>query len=183
MPAAGRKVVLGVSGSIAAMKSPEIVRLLVDAGFDVTCLATRSALSFVSPLVLATFSGKPVISEMYGPDAHLMPHIKLANEANLFLVAPASITLLGRFAHGLADDIVTLTYLTTTAPVMIAPAMHPTMWEHPATQANVALLKERGAKFLGPHIGPLADNTKGAGRMVEPQVIAKTVIEALAPAH
>ena len=171
MARAGKRVLLGVSGSIAAVKAPEIVRLLADRGFDVSCVMTKSAEEFVTPLSLATFSGKPVLSSVFGPESYQMPHLTLADEADLFIIAPASATLLGRCANGLAEDMVSLIHITTKAPVLMAPAMHPTMWEHPATQQNVRILRERGVTFVGPFNGPLADNTKGAGRMSEPEAI------------
>ena len=96
-----------------------------------------------------------------------MPHLRAENP-DVFLVAPATATTIGRCANGLAEDVVSLGYLTTTAPVIMAPAMHPTMWEHPATQANIKILRDRGVQFVGPYIGPLADKTHGEGRMTEP---------------
>lgn len=170
-----RRILVGISGSIAAVKTPEIVRLLVDEGYDVHCFSTPNAREFVAPLSLATFTGHPVISDMYGPDAHLMPHVAWAEAAELMLIVPATATLLGRMAHGLAEDMVTLAYITTKAPVLAAPAMHPTMWEHPSTQENVRILKNRGVSFVGPFIGPLADKTHGEGRMAEPEDIMAAV--------
>jgi phosphopantothenoylcysteine decarboxylase/phosphopantothenate--cysteine ligase len=175
MSAAGRRLLLGVSGSIAAVKAPEIVRLLVERGFDVTCLLTTEAAQFVSPLSLAAFSGKPVIADMFGPNAYSMPHLKLADSIDAMVIAPATATLIARCAHGLAEDMVSLTYITTTAPVLMAPAMHPTMWEHPATRENVKMLRARGVSFLGPFAGPLADNTQGEGRMIAPVEIVAAV--------
>jgi phosphopantothenoylcysteine decarboxylase/phosphopantothenate--cysteine ligase len=168
-----KKVLLGVSGSIAAVKAPELVRLLVDKDFDVSCVLTRGAQEFVSGLALATFCGKPVIADMFGADAYKMPHIELAEKADLMIIAPASATIIARCANGLAEEMVSLAFLTTTAPVLIAPAMHPTMWENPATQANVKALRGRKVKFVGPYIGPLADKTRGEGRMSEPAEIVK----------
>jgi len=170
-----RRVLLGISGSIAAVKSPELVRLLVDKGYDVDCVATQGAMQFVTALALSTFSGHPVVDEMFGDEAWRMPHLKLADQADVMVIAPATALLLGRCAHGLTEDMVTLSFLTTTAPVLIAPAMHPTMWEHPATQANVKILRERGAAFVGPYVGPLADKTHGEGRMSEPAEIVAAV--------
>lgn len=169
------KILLGISGSIAAVKTPELVRLLVDKEFDVTCLLTKGAEEFVSPLSLATFSGNPVLRDIFGPDAYKLPHIQLAEQAQLMLIAPASASVLSRCAMGLADDMVSLTYITTNAPVLVAPAMHPTMWEHSATQSNVKILQGRGVQFTGPYIGPLADKTRGEGRMTEPEEIVKAV--------
>lgn len=168
-------VLLGVSGSIAAVKAPALVRLLVDHDFHVRCVLTNSAEKFVSPLVLSTFSGEPVISDIFNVEAHKMYHLKWAEEAKVMLLAPTSAATLARCAQGLSEDMVTLMYLTTTAPVIVAPAMHNTMWEHPATQNNTRILKERGATFVGPYQGPLADNSYGEGRMADPEEIVKAV--------
>jgi phosphopantothenoylcysteine decarboxylase/phosphopantothenate--cysteine ligase len=174
-----KRVVLGVSGSIAAVKAPELVRSLKESGFDVRCVLTHDASKFVATTPLAVFSGHPVHQDMFGPDVHEMPHLRLAAEADLFLVAPATAGLLAKFAHGLTDDFVSLTYLPTAAPVLVAPAMHPTMWTHAATQANVALLKQRGVGFVGPRIGLLADNTIGDGRLAEPADIVAAALALL----
>jgi phosphopantothenoylcysteine decarboxylase/phosphopantothenate--cysteine ligase len=174
-----RRILLGISGSIAAVKSPELVRLLVDRGFDVDCVMTKGATQFVAPLALATFSGRPVVEEMFGEEAWRMPHLRLAETADLMVIAPATALILGRCAQGLSEDMVSLSYITTTAPVLFAPAMHPTMWEHPATQSNVKLLRERGAHFVGPYIGPLADKTRGEGRMSEPAEILQEIEKVL----
>lgn len=168
-------ILLGISGSIAAVKAPALVRLLVDHDFDVRCVMTKSAEKFVSPLALATFSKERVISDVFCEDAHRLYHVEWAEKATLMLMAPASATTIARCAQGIAEDMVSLTYLTTTAPVLIVPAMHTSMWEHPATQNNVRILKERGVTFLGPHQGPLADQTHGEGRMVEPEEVFKLV--------
>lgn len=173
-----QRVVLGITGSIAAVKTPELVRLLLDKGYEVDCFMTRGARQFVSPLALATFCGRAVVDDMFAADAWRMPHLR-AETPDVLLVAPASATMLGRCANGIADDPVSLAYLTTTAPVMMAPAMHPSMWEHPATQANVKTLRDRGVQFIGPYIGPLADKTHGEGRMSEPVEIVSMVEKAL----
>jgi phosphopantothenoylcysteine decarboxylase / phosphopantothenate---cysteine ligase len=170
-----RRILIGISGSIAAVKSPELVRLLVDKGYDVDCVLTKGASHFVAPLALATFSGHAVVEEMFGDEAWRMPHLRLAENADVMVIAPATALILGRCANGLTEDMVTLSYLTTTAPVLIAPAMHPTMWEHAATQTNVKTLRERGATFVGPYIGPLADKTHGEGRMSEPVEILQAI--------
>src|SRR5258708_5710244 len=125
MGASGRRILVGASGSIAAVKTPELVRLLVDKEYQVQCLLTHGAKEFVSPLALATFSGNAVLENVFGAEAYRMPHIVHAEKADLMIVAPASAALLARFVTGLADDVVTLCYITTKAPVLIAPAMHP----------------------------------------------------------
>lgn len=172
---ARRLVVLGVTGSIAAVKAPEIVRLLVDRNCDVRCVLTHGAEQFVSPLALATFSGASVVSDVFGPESFQMPHLKLADAADLLLIAPLSTAVLGKMAAGISDDMVTLTYISTKAPTLVAPAMHPPMWEHPSTQDNVAVLKKRGVYFEGPVMGPLADKSHGEGRMAEPEKIVAAV--------
>lgn len=169
----GKTIVLGVTGSIAAVKAPELVRLFRDKGYSVHCVLTSSAKEFVSPMALAALSGQPVNSNMFGEDSYKMPHLSLAAAADLFVVAPLTATVLGRMAYGLAEDLVTLTYITTTAPTLVAPAMHNTMWEHPATQTSSKILRDRGVTIVGPYQGPLADQTRGDGRMAEPPEIVK----------
>lgn len=169
------RILLGITGSIAAVKVPELVRLLVDKGFEVSCLMTTEAKEFVAPLPLSTFSGNLVIDDVFHPEAYKMPHIEMTEKAHLFLIAPATATAIARCAHGLAEDMVSLAYVAFAGPVLIAPAMHPPMWEHPATQANVKILKDRGVHFTGPYVGPLADKTRGEGRMTEPEEIVKAV--------
>ncbi|MCB4756832.1 MAG: phosphopantothenoylcysteine decarboxylase [Elusimicrobia bacterium] len=168
-------IVLGITGSIAAIKAPDLVRLLQESGFEVSCVLTEEAAHFVSPLVLATFCGRPVVSHMFGPEAERLPHVKLAEEADLFLIAPASATCLARCAWGTAEDMVSLTYLATSAPVLVAPAMHTAMWKHPATQENVAVLKKRGVQFVGPIVGKLASGLVGEGHLSELDDIVKMV--------
>ena len=170
-----RRILLGITGSIAAVKSPELVRLLVDKGYQVDCLLTASADKFVSKLALATFSGNPLIDDIFGADAWRIPHIKLAENADILVISPATAATLARCANGLAEDMVSLAYLTSPAPVLVAPAMHTGMWEHPATQANVKILRERGVTFIGPYIGPLADQSHGEGRMSEPTEILQAI--------
>ncbi len=168
-------VILGVTGSIAAIKAPKLVRLLMEKGVDVHCVMTPNAAHFVTPFVLSTLSGAPVITDMFDSTAAHLPHLKVAEEADVFLIAPASAATIARCARGVAEDMVSLTYLATKAPVLMAPAMHDTMWDHPATQENVKILKSRGVQFVGPGIGPLADNTQGEGRFSEPEEIVSAV--------
>jgi phosphopantothenoylcysteine decarboxylase/phosphopantothenate--cysteine ligase len=162
--------VLGVSGGIAAYKAVELLRLLTESGHDVRVVPTRSALSFVGAPTWAALSGKPVTAEVWD-DAHEVPHVRLGRQADLVVVAPATADLLAKAATGQADDLLTNTLLTTRAPVLLAPAMHTEMWEHPATQDNVATLRRRGIVVLDPAVGRLTGADSGPGRLPEPAEI------------
>ena len=134
---------LGVGGGIAAYKVAELLRLLTESGHDVRVVPTRAALEFVGAPTWAALSGQPVATDVWD-DVHEVPHVRIGQQADLVLVAPATADLLARAAHGLADDLLTTTLLTARCPVVMAPAMHTEMWQHPATVANVATLRERG---------------------------------------
>ncbi len=162
-----RKVVLGVSGGIAAYKACELLRRLTESGHDVTVVPTSAALEFVGAATWAALSGKPVSSEVW-TDVHAVPHVKIGQDADLVVVAPATADLIAKAAHGLADDLLTNTLLTARCPVVFAPAMHTEMWEHPATMANVATLRERGAVVIEPAEGRLTGKDTGKGRLPEP---------------
>jgi phosphopantothenoylcysteine decarboxylase/phosphopantothenate--cysteine ligase len=169
---AERRILLAVTGGIAAYKTPELARTLRRAGFGVRCALTREAARFVSPLVLQTLSGHAVRSELFDPaEEGEIDHVALADWAELVLVAPATAHTLARMAHGLADDLVSTLLLATRAPVLVAPAMNVNMWNHPATRANLATLRERGVRVVGPDTGFLACGWEGEGRMVEPEVL------------
>jgi phosphopantothenoylcysteine decarboxylase/phosphopantothenate--cysteine ligase len=172
-PLAGRNVVLGVCGSIAAYKAAEVASRLVQAGALVDTALTASAARFVQPLTFAALTGREPYVDMFAGNREAEPHVELARRADLMLIAPASATTMARLAHGLADDMVSLTALATQAPLLLAPAMDSQMWEHAATRANVALLRERGVEFLGPVEGRLASGRVGAGRLVEPEAIVE----------
>jgi phosphopantothenoylcysteine decarboxylase/phosphopantothenate--cysteine ligase len=177
-----RRVLVAVSAGIAAYKIPELVRALRTAGHDVRCVLTREAGRFVAPLVLQTLSGRPVRSELFdASEEGEIDHIALADWAELVVVAPATAHLLARMAHGLADDLVTTLLLATRAPLLVAPAMNVQMWNHPATQENVATLRGRGVSFLGPEAGELACGWQGEGRMTEPRDLAAEVQRLLGP--
>ena len=165
-------IVLGVAGGIAAYKAAELLRRLTEAGHDVTVVPTRSALQFVGEPTWAALSHNPVASEVWS-EAHRVPHVAIGRQAELVLVAPATADLLAKAAHGLADDLLTNTLLTARCPVLLAPAMHTEMWEHPATRANVALLRSRGAIVLEPGYGRLTGADTGRGRLPEPAEIAR----------
>jgi phosphopantothenoylcysteine decarboxylase/phosphopantothenate--cysteine ligase len=177
--AARPRVVLGVAGGIAAYKACEVLRRLTESGHDVTVVPTASALEFVGAPTWAALSGKPVSSEVWH-DVHEVPHVRLGQEADLVLVAPATADLLARAAHGLANDLLTNTLLTARCPVVVAPAMHTEMWEHPATQANVATLRDRGVVVLEPASGRLTGKDTGKGRLPEPVEIVETALGVLA---
>ena len=173
------QVVLGVTGGIAAYKAVELLRQLTGSGHDVRVVPTFSALGFVGAPTWAALSGHPVTASAWD-DVHLVPHVKLGQAADLVVVAPATADLLAKAAHGLADDLLTSTLLTARCPVVLAPAMHTEMWEHPATQANVALLRSRGVLVLEPAVGRLTGADSGRGRLPEPVEIFRTCRQVLA---
>ncbi len=172
----GRRIVLGVSGGIAAYKAPDLVRRLRDAGASVRVVMTRGAESFVSPMTFQAVSGHPVHDTLWSAEAEAaMGHIDLARWADLVLVAPATANVMARLAHGLADDLLTTLILATESPVCIAPAMNHQMWLHPATQGNLTVLEDRGVAIMGPGAGDQACGETGPGRMLEPQDLADRV--------
>jgi phosphopantothenoylcysteine decarboxylase/phosphopantothenate--cysteine ligase len=178
-----RRILLAVSGGIAAYKVPELVRVLDRAGYAVRCALTEAATQFVSPLVLQTLTREPVRTDLLDPgEEGQIGHIELADQADAVLVAPATAHLLARMAAGLADDLVSTLLLATRAPILVAPAMNVNMWEHPATRANVATLAARGVRFVGPDAGALACGWEGAGRMAEPEAIGDALALLLGPA-
>lgn len=173
------RVVLGVSGGIAAYKACELLRRLTESGHDVTVVPTAAALEFVGAATWSALSGKPVHTGVWD-DVHEVPHVRIGKSADLVVVAPATADLLARAAHGLADDLLTNTLLTARCPVVFAPAMHTEMWEHPATQANVATLRERGAVVLDPAEGRLTGADTGKGRLPDPEEIFEVCQDLLA---
>lgn len=167
----GRHVVLGVSGGIASYKSCLLARQLTEAGARVDVILTQGAAAFVRPVVFEALTGRPVLTSLWERDEALS-HIRLGKEADLVLVAPATAHLIARVAMGLADDLLTTLLLARTAPVLMAPAMNEEMFAHPATQANLRTLQERGVAIVGPEIGPLAEGpSERPGRMSEPETI------------
>ena len=166
------KVVLGVTGSIAAYKACELVRLLVKRGDDVHVVMTEHARAFGTPLTFQTLSRNPVERDLFDDPQDWKPgHVSLAASADLVVVAPATANILAKMAHGIADDLLSSTLLATKAPVVVAPAMIDGMWANPATQANVATLVARGVRVVQPGTGDLACGTSGTGRMSEPSEI------------
>jgi phosphopantothenoylcysteine decarboxylase/phosphopantothenate--cysteine ligase len=176
------RVLLAVSGGIAAYKIPDLVRALKRAGHAVRCALTPAAARFVTPLTLQALSGEVVRSELFDPaEEGQIDHVALADWADVVVVAPATAHLLARMAHGLADELVTTLLLATRAPVLVAPAMNVNMWQHPATRENCERLRARGVGFVGPESGFLACGWEGEGRMAEPAAIAEAVERVLAP--
>jgi phosphopantothenoylcysteine decarboxylase/phosphopantothenate--cysteine ligase len=185
------KVALGVTGGIAAYKAAEIVRLLQDRGIHVQVIMTRAAQEFIRPLTFAALCGEKVITGMFGlsdqqganPDSanldSAIEHIAVAQSIDALLVAPATADVLAHFAQGIAGDFLTTLYLATTAPVVVAPAMNVNMWNHPATQANLQVLRQRGVKIVEPASGYLACGMTGSGRLAENQTIVAALLETL----
>jgi phosphopantothenoylcysteine decarboxylase/phosphopantothenate--cysteine ligase len=180
------KVGVGVAGGIAAYKAAEIVRELQQRGLDVQVIMTSSAQEFVRPLTFAALSGKKVITSMFGGDGQqanlesAIEHIAVAQAIDLLLVAPATADILAKFSNGIADDFLTTTYLATKAPVVVVPAMNVNMWQHGATQANVARLRERGVHIVEPESGYLACGMTGPGRLASNDAIISRVMDVLA---
>jgi phosphopantothenoylcysteine decarboxylase len=178
----GSNIVLGVTGSIAAYKAAEITSRLTKEGANVTVVMTADAQKFITPLPFRTLSRNPVETDLYGETDGWKPtHIKLADEADLFLIAPATANILAKMTHGLADDALTCIALALNpkTPLLVAPAMNGKMWLHPATQENVAILKARGAEFIGPDEGMLSCGYEGLGRLFEPERIVQRALELL----
>ena len=170
-------LILGISGGIAAYKTPELVRRLKAHGYQVKIVMTSGAQAFVTPLTLQAVSGERVHTELLDHDAESgMGHIELAKWADILLVAPASANTIAKFAQGLADDLLSTLYLATPAQTILVPAMNQKMWSHPATQSNVATLVSRDVKCWGPADGEQACGDVGVGRMLEPEEIAAKIL-------
>ncbi|HUA83924.1 MAG TPA: bifunctional phosphopantothenoylcysteine decarboxylase/phosphopantothenate--cysteine ligase CoaBC [Bryobacteraceae bacterium] len=171
-------VALGVGGGIAAYKSAELARALMERGFSVQVILTSAAAEFVRPLTFAALTGRQVITGLFSSEDNLsnaIEHIRVAEENDILVVAPATADILGKFAHGIADDFLSTTYLAFTGRVVLAPAMNSNMWNHPATQENLRVLRERGHQIVEPDEGVLACGMVGPGRLAEPQQIAEFV--------
>lgn len=173
-----RRIVVGVSGSISAYKATFIIRQLRAAGHEVKVVASAAALKFIGESTLAALSGAPVASQLFS-DAGAVEHVAIAEWAQLLLIAPASADLIAKLAVGRADDMLTTTALTTTAPIVISPAMHTQMWQHPATVANIQTLRARGVKVIEPASGRLTGKDSGPGRLPEPEQIVAQALEFL----
>jgi phosphopantothenoylcysteine decarboxylase / phosphopantothenate---cysteine ligase len=177
----GKRILLIVSGSVAASKALELVRLLRRDGAAVTAILTAGGARFVTKEALAGITGERVHDDLWAAEAEI-GHIRLARLPDLVVVAPASADLVARMAHGLADDLASTVLLATRAPVLVAPAMNPAMWEHPATRANMAALVARGVQVVGPGTGAMAEPENGPGRLAEPPEIHAAIAALLAPA-
>ncbi|MEI8242312.1 MAG: flavoprotein [bacterium] len=170
------EIVLGITGSIAAYKSAELVRLMVKAGWGVSVIMTRGAVRFVAPLTFKTLSRRPVTVDMFDEPEEWVPgHISMAERAAVMVVAPCTANVIAKLANGLADDMLSATALACPAPLVVAPAMNCRMWDHPATRANVATLRKRGTAFVDVGEGSLACGCEGRGRMAEPAQIMKAI--------
>jgi phosphopantothenoylcysteine decarboxylase / phosphopantothenate---cysteine ligase len=168
----GYKILIGITGSIAAYKIPLLVRLLVREGAEVKVILTPAARDFVTPLTLSTLSGNPVMTDFFNPDdGSWHSHVDLGMWADVYLIAPASATTLGKMASGIADNLLVATYLAAKCPVFFAPAMDVDMFNHPSTQKNMETLISRGNHLLEPEVGELASGLTGPGRLQEPENI------------
>jgi len=174
----GQRVLLCVCGGIAAYKAADLVRRLREAGAEVRVAMTENAQRFVGAQTFQALSGQPVRSSLWDAQAEAaMGHLELARWAQRIVIAPATANTLAKLAHGFADDLVSTLCLASTAPLSVCPAMNHVMWKHPATQANLALLHERGVQVIGPDDGPLAEGESGPGRMTEPLAIVAALGE------
>ncbi|MDQ4070050.1 MAG: bifunctional phosphopantothenoylcysteine decarboxylase/phosphopantothenate--cysteine ligase CoaBC, partial [Actinomycetota bacterium] len=180
MTLAGRHVVLAVTGSIAAYKAVEVCRRLVDAGAHVVPVMTADATRFLGTATLSALASEPVHDSLWA-DADPIPHTSLGRAADAVVVAPATAAVLAKYAAGIADDLLTATLLATRAPVVVCPAMHAEMWEHPATVDNVGRLRQRGVVVIEPAVGRLAGGDEGTGRLADPEQIVAAVERVLSP--
>ena len=167
------EVVVGITGSIGAYKSADLVRQLRDAGYLVSCVLTQRATKFISPLTLQTLTERKAYSEMFDTDEPRVIHTSLADHARLVIVAPATANVIGKFANGIADDLLSCLLLATRAKLLFAPAMNVNMWQHPTVQRNVTTLKRLGVRFVGPDVGKLACGYEAIGHLAETDEILK----------
>lgn len=172
-----KQILLIISGSIAAYKSLDLIRLLRKSGHNVVCVLTKGGQQFITPLSVSSISGNMVYCDVFSlKDEAEMGHIRLSRESDLVIVAPASADIIGKMANGLADDLASTILLATDKPVYVAPAMNVKMWEHPAVRRNVEQIKQDGVTLIGPASGDLACGEEGEGRMAEPEEIAKALV-------
>ena len=176
-----KRVILGVTGSIAAYKSAEIIRGLIEKGLKVSVIMTKEAEHFITPLTLASLSGEKVYRKMFSKkdDSEGISHIALAQEADVFLIAPATANIIGKLANGIADDLLTCIALATKAPILIAPAMNTNMYQNKIVQENCRKLKKYGMQFIDPVRGKLACGTTGKGHIADEATIVKSVLRTI----
>lgn len=180
MPLAGRRVLLVIAGGIAAYKCLDLIRRLRERGVSVRCVLTKAGSHFVTPMSLAALSEQPVHEDLFSlTEEYGMSHIRASRESDLLVVAPATANLLAKMAHGLADDLASTLLLASDKPILVAPSMNVVMWRHPATQANLAILKDRGVLQVGPGAGELACGEEGDGRLADVPQIIKAIEDAL----
>ena len=177
----GRKILLGITGGIAAYKLPKLIRLIRKADCEVEIVMTNSAKNFVAPMALSTLSGRNVFTD--DDFDYTIPHIKLSQWADVLVIAPCSANTIGKIAHGICDNLLTSTVIASTCPVVIFPAMNENMYDNIATQENLRLLSSRGLKVVEPSSGALACGVSGKGRMPEPEEIMHEIFLALSPVH
>ena len=174
------EIVLGVTGSIGAYKAGDLVRQLRDGGYAVTCVLTQRATKFISPTTLQVLSERKAYTDLFDPESPQVVHTTLADRARVILVAPATANIIGKFANGLADDLLSCILLATRAKILFAPAMNVHMWQHPAVQRNVQTLKRLGVRFVGPDVGKLACGYEAIGHLAETEEIMRA-LKQLAP--
>ncbi len=174
-----KKIILGISSSIAAYKACDLTRLFVKGGYSVHTVITENALHLVAPLTLEILSGNPVYSESFVRGNRMMGHITLKDDASLMVVAPATANIIGKFANGIADDLVSTTFMAVDCPVVIAPAMNPNMWNHRPVQENIAKLKSWGITFVDPDYGEVACGDTGQGKLAEIEKIYEVAVNAI----
>lgn len=175
------EIVLGVTGSIGAYKAADLVRRLREQGCSVTCVMTKEAREFIAPLTLEVLSERPAYTDLFaGHEPHVV-HTKLADQANLVLIAPATANVIGKLAHGIADDLLTCLVLATRAPRLVAPAMNVHMYNHPVVQDNIRTLRRLGFRFVGPAVGSLACGYEAIGHLAEVDEIVKAALQLAAP--
>lgn len=174
----GKKIVFGVTGSIAAYKAPLIIRLLIREGAEVKVVITPMTKEFISPVTLSALSGNPVLSQFFsGQDGSWNSHVELGMWADLFIIAPVTASTMGKMVSGIADNLLIATYLSAKCPVMLAPAMDLDMYQHPSTRRNIDILRKDGNTIIEPATGELASGLYGKGRMEEPEVIIEKIIQ------
>lgn len=174
-----KKIIIGISSSIAAYKACDLTRLFVKGGYSVFTVLTQNSLKLVSPLTLETLSGNPVYSDSFSQERREMGHIELKDNAALLVAAPATANIIGKFAGGIADDLLSTTFLSVKCPVLIAPAMNPNMYSHPAVQENIAKLKSWGVHFVEPAEGVVACGDEGYGKLAPVEEIYKAALKIL----